>query len=226
MTADDLIQEGAIGMARRAVDRTTRTTTTASSKHHQQPGRRRQALVEAAGLTDRQLHTVMKVRERRNVGILSFERWTQQGKNYTRRDLVATAVVADAANHANHAVGLGSHEVDADDLKSERRNDLGYSHLIMCTEGKAFAILVGVLYRFVPNRYVLGSVQYCLETFHFCMRFPRPRKMEALSWRKGLNNNNNITNTRPTAEKSPDTTAMNKIFSVNAITWPTSSQQQ
>jgi RNA polymerase sigma factor (sigma-70 family) len=40
------------------------------------------ALAEAAGLTDKQFAEVMKVRRRRRGGMISFESWMQQGKDY------------------------------------------------------------------------------------------------------------------------------------------------
>jgi RNA polymerase sigma factor (sigma-70 family) len=82
-------------------------------------------LAETAGLTDRQLQEAMKVRDRRNGGILSFESWMQQGKDYE-------SDVGTAATDSNRAV-------DAEHLKQT------------------------------------------------LARFLRPREVEAVSWRYGLN---------------------------------------
>lgn len=103
------------------------------------------ALAEAAGLTDRQLREALKVRERRNVGILSFDSWMQQGQNY-ETDLVATtnaAVVADAAANQDDDDDVVNHDSSSEHMKQT------------------------------------------------LSRFLRPREMEALSWRYGLNSNNN-----------------------------------
>jgi RNA polymerase sigma factor (sigma-70 family) len=83
------------------------------------------ALAETAGLTDRQLQEAMKVRDRRNGGILSFESWMQQGKDYE-------SDVGTAVTDSNQAV-------DAEHLKQT------------------------------------------------LARFLRPREVEAVSWRYGLN---------------------------------------
>jgi len=52
------------------------------------------ALAEEAGLSDRQLLEAMKVQRRRRSGILSFESWMQQGKDY-ETDLSARSSAAE-----------------------------------------------------------------------------------------------------------------------------------
>ena len=61
------------------------------------------ALAERAGISDRQLAEAMKVRERRNVGVLSFESWMQQGHDY-ETDLVSSPT--EELSKANGAVDV------------------------------------------------------------------------------------------------------------------------
>jgi len=61
------------------------------------------ALAERAGISDRQLAEAMKVRERRNVGVLSFESWMQQGQDY-ETDLVSSPT--EELSKANSAVDV------------------------------------------------------------------------------------------------------------------------
>lgn len=95
------------------------------------------ALAEAAGLTNQQLLEAMKVRERRNGGILSFESWMQLGKDY-ETDLLAAAT---------------TNTVDTSAIDS-------------------------------------AHMKQTLS------RFLRPREMEALSWRYGLNRESSASNNR------------------------------
>ena len=133
VTRDDLVQEGAIGLAR-AVDRwnpaiggrfstyavywiraavlrciaerddlvrvsehvtatIAKVTRAAAGLNVEldawQQAAHAKALAEKAGISDRQLAEAMKVRERRNVGVLSFESWMQQGKDF-ETDLVSS----------------------------------------------------------------------------------------------------------------------------------------
>ena len=88
------------------------------------------ALAIEAGLSDKQLSELLKVRKRRSSGILSFETWMQNGQDY-QTDLTSVQENEGAIDTAN---------VDKELLKTT------------------------------------------------LARFLRPREMEALSWRYGLNN--------------------------------------
>lgn len=90
------------------------------------------ALAEKAGISDQQLVEAMKVRERRNVGILSFESWMQHGKDFEKEIFLSP------------------------------------------TEDKSKQ----------------SSSSICMEHFENTLaRFLRPREMEALSLRYGLDRN-------------------------------------
>jgi RNA polymerase sigma factor (sigma-70 family) len=57
------------------------------------------ALAEEAGLTERQLTEAVKVKRRRRTGILSFETWMQQGRDF-ETDLVSLSDNEDTGRHS------------------------------------------------------------------------------------------------------------------------------
>jgi RNA polymerase sigma factor (sigma-70 family) len=60
------------------------------SAHPQQGFKSAEELAKETGLTHRQVEEAMKVRQRRKVGVLSFEAWMQQGRNF-ETDLMSSS---------------------------------------------------------------------------------------------------------------------------------------